>query len=127
MQEYRNLEPEELATDSSFQRWKLGNDPVASAFWNEWVTQNPDKKELVEKAHFLLNTIRSQYEQSLDEKAQLSEREVNHEVRRLHQFLDQHRSESGKWFQFTPIRYGMAASLLVLLGLFGWYVLHPTY
>ncbi|RYF68529.1 MAG: FecR family protein, partial [Cytophagaceae bacterium] len=29
-------------------------------------------------------------------------------------------------FQFAPARYSMAASILVVLGLFGWYLLHPS-
>lgn len=126
MQDYRNLEPEELAADSSFQRWKLAGDPVVSAFWDEWLLQNPDQKEQVEKAHFLLTAISSQTEQRINKQAQLSDREIQHEISQLYKSLDRQKPEPVRWLQFTPARYGMAASLLILLGLFGWYVLKPA-
>ena len=126
MQDYRCLEAEELAADSSFQQWKLGNDPVASAFWTEWLIQNPDKKGLVEKACFLLTAISHQYEQRIEEQFQISDGEIKDQIHRLHQALGTPLSEPTKWLHFSPIRYGMAASLLLLLGFFGWYLLKPA-
>ncbi|GAB4023431.1 FecR family protein [Spirosoma koreense] len=127
MQDYRDLEPEELAADSSFQRWKLDNDPEASAFWMEWLARNPDRKMLVEKAYFLLITLSTQNEQRINNRAQLSDGEIQHEISRLYSALDaQKKPERIRWLQFSPIRYGMAASVLVVLGLFGWYLTHRT-
>ena len=126
MQDYRYLEPEELATDSSFQRWKLGKEPVASAFWDEWLLKNPDKNDLVDKATMLLLAISSQYEQRSGEQYQISDQEIQHEISQLYKSLDAGKTVRVNWFQFTPVRYGIAASLLALLGLFGWYVLNPS-
>ncbi|MGA0557868.1 FecR family protein [Larkinella sp. VNQ87] len=118
MQDYRNFEPEELATDPSFQRWKLFNDPQESDFWQKWMVQNPDKKELVDKAAFLLITLNEAYARIPNDRVPVSDREVQHEIHRLRQSLDGDEQPVAKWYQFTPLRYGMAASVLVLLGLF---------
>ncbi|MEZ0610888.1 FecR domain-containing protein [Fibrella sp. WM1] len=130
MQEYRDPEPDELAADPSFQRWKLTADPEARAFWSEWLIHNPDRQELVEKAALLLTAIHQQYEQVARQHPPISDDEVRHEIGRLRQSLDEAPVKplrgglSTNWF--TPLRYGVAASVLLLLGLFGWYRLRPT-
>ena len=128
MQEYRDLAPEELALDSSFQRWQLDNDPAATAFWQEWLGQHPDKAELVDKAATLLLSLHNTYGQQFTQRLPISDREIQYEISRLQHSLDKPSTpvKSINWFQFAPARYGMAASILVVLGLFGWYLLHPT-
>ncbi|GAB3801149.1 FecR family protein [Spirosoma humi] len=128
MQEYRDLAPEELALDSSFQRWQLDNEPAATAFWQAWLGQHPDKTELVDKAATLLLSLHNTYGQQFTQRLPLSDREIQHEISRLQQSLDNQATPVKRinWFQFAPVRYGMAASILVVLGLFGWYLLHPT-
>ncbi|GAB3775574.1 FecR family protein [Spirosoma horti] len=128
MQEYRDLAPEELALDSSFQRWQLDNDPAATALWQEWLTQHPDKTELVDKAATMLLSLHNTYGQHFTERLPISDQEIQDEVSRLRHSLDKPKTPvvPVSWFQFAPARYGMAASILVVLGLFGWYLLHPT-
>lgn len=126
MQDYRRFEPEALAADPSFQRWQLLDDPADAAFWTDWVRQNPDQEELVEKATYLLKTVSSTYEQGLGQDAPLSDREVQAEIRRLHRAIQETDDSRIKWYQLTPVRYGMAASLLILLGLFGWHTFQPV-
>ena len=89
--------------------------------WIVWLRQNPDKEELVEKAAYILTTLNGAYEQRFGEDAQLSDQEVQEEIRQLHQAIQETGDSRVRWFSFTPVRYGMAASLLVLLGVFGWY------
>lgn len=128
MQAYRDFAPEELALDASFQRWQLDHDPAATAFWQKWLEQYPDKAELVDKAAALLMLLHNTYGQQFTERLPISDQEIQQEISRLHYSLDKPATPvvSRKWFQFAPIRYGMAASILVVLGLFGWYLLHPT-
>ena len=126
MQDYRRFEPEALAADTSFQRWQLSHDPADHFFWTEWLRQNPDKGELVEKAACLLKTISRTYEQRFSEDAHLSDQEIDKEVRQLHQAIQQSSVRRINWWQLTPVRYGMAASLLLLLVWFGWYRLRTT-
>ncbi|MGV3557283.1 FecR family protein [Larkinella arboricola] len=125
MQDYRNFEPEELAIDLSFQRWKLFNDPIASNFWKGWLVENPDKKELVDKAHYLLNTLNNAYSQTPDDRVSISDREIQYEIQRLHQSIDTQHEPVVKRFRFAPWQYGIAASILVILGLFWRYSIHP--
>ncbi len=126
MQDYSHFEPEELATDASFQRWQLVNDPADDAFWNEWLLRNPDKDELVEKAAYLLTTLNSTYERRISEQAQVSDGEVRAEIRQLRQAIQENSNSRVKWFTFTPIQYGVAASFLILAGLLGWHTFHPA-
>jgi transmembrane sensor len=127
MHDYRNFEPEDLAADPLFQRWKLVNDPEAGAFWKAWLVQNPDKKELVDKAGYLLHKLDELVDQSLLERLQISEDEIKEEIQRLHGSLGENqRGDSGRWF-VNRWPYGIAASVLLLLGVFGWAVIdRPT-
>lgn len=126
MQDYRQFKPEELSTDASFQRWQLAGDPVDGDFWNEWLRKNPDREALVEEAAHLLITLNRAYKQRLDNDVPLSDREIRAEIHRLHQSIQEPHSSRVTWFRFTPVRYGIAASLLVAMGLFGWNALPPT-
>ncbi|MCX6218487.1 FecR family protein [Spirosoma sp.] len=128
MQEYRDLEPEELALDSSFQRWQLSHDPTANAFWEAWLTQNPDKTELVDKAASLLISLHNTYSEHIAERLPLSEREIQEEISRLHETLEDREVPviAVPWFRSWPVRYGVAASVLVVLGLFGWNQIRPS-
>ncbi len=126
MQDYRYFEPEELAMNSLFQRWKLDNDATASAFWEEWLVQNPDRAELVEKACALLLAIREQNRQHLNKQDQLTEAEIQQEISQLYHSLHGPKPEPVRWLWSRPIQYGIAASVLILLGLFSWYRRQPT-
>ncbi|WP_138990178.1 FecR family protein [Larkinella sp. C7] len=121
MQDYRNFEPEELAIDPSFQRWKLLDDPAERDFWKEWLVQNPDKEELVDKAYQLLSTLNDVYTRFPGERATVSDREVQNEIQRLSQAIDSHEKPSVRWFRPEWVRYGMAASIVLMLGLFWQY------
>ncbi|MFC5412067.1 FecR family protein [Larkinella bovis] len=125
MQDYRNFEPEELAIDPSFQRWKLFNDPKEVDFWQNWLVQNPDKQDLIDKAHQLLRALNGAYAPTTSDRVLLSDREIQHEIQRLHQSLDDTDKPVTKWYRFTPLRYGMAASIVVMLGVFWRYIIHP--
>lgn len=123
MKDFRNLEPEELAADSSFQEWKIGNNPEATAFWTEWLRDNPDQHERVEKAAYLLRVIYNQLDHQFSEQSSLSNQEIQHEISTLYTRLNSPKPRIINWLRFTPTQYGIAASLLLLLGVFGWFSL----
>ncbi|AQG79833.1 FecR family protein [Spirosoma montaniterrae] len=125
MQSYRDFDPEELAADPLFQRWKLQNDPEASTFWTEWLRQNPDRQTLVATATALLTAIDQHYAESVDKLIPLSDQEIGLEMSRLRQSLKV-RQQPFRWIQYAPVRYAAAASVLLLLGFFGWYWLRST-
>ncbi|WP_127126563.1 FecR family protein [Pseudoflavitalea rhizosphaerae] len=55
--DYQNYTVEDLVCDESFQRYCLGNDPTAIQFWESWVRENPQQKEIVEEAVRLFEVI----------------------------------------------------------------------
>ena len=114
MQDYRNIQPEELAVDRSFRLWKLSNDPAAGNFWINWLSENPDKQDLIDKAAHLLDTVFHAFDAVSDE-------EVSEEISRLSDSLEQREEKMyPKRLLFRPEWYRIAASILVILGI-GWW------
>jgi ferric-dicitrate binding protein FerR (iron transport regulator) len=54
---YTNFDAIDFAEDPSFIRWVQGEDSKATAFWNEWVQSNPQKKETLQEAKILVQSI----------------------------------------------------------------------
>ncbi|WP_339786178.1 MAG: FecR family protein [Imperialibacter sp.] len=48
---------EDLIVDNSFRKWVLQNDPKAKAQWEQYLSTNPEKKELVEEAKLFLKKL----------------------------------------------------------------------
>ena len=114
MQDYRNIQPEELAVDQSFRLWKLSNDPTAGKFWTNWLSENPDKQDLIDKASHLLDTVFEAFDG-------ISDDEVTNEINRLSDALEQTEKASSRKLIFRPEWYRAAASIIVILGL-GWWL-----
>lgn len=113
--DYRSFQPEELASDPSFRLWKISNDREESDFWEEWLSENPDKQELVDKATFLLDTVFKSFDSISDE-------EVKNEVNRLSYALgEQSAKSSGRRLFLRPEWYSAAASILLVIGLGWWF------
>lgn len=126
MPHYRQFDPEALAADASFQRWQRLADPVAGAFWQDWLRQNPDRQERVERAIELLRAIQGAYERQSGEDVRLSDEEIRAAIDRLHESLREPAERRVRWLRFTPVRYGIAAGLLGYLVWFGWNAFGPT-
>ncbi|MCF2444922.1 FecR domain-containing protein [Dyadobacter sp. CY345] len=115
MQDYRNLQPEELAVDHSFRLWKLSKDPDAGNFWINWLSQNPDKQDLIDKASHLLDKVFETFDEISDE-------EVTNEIDRLSAVLEKTEEKySSRRLIFRPEWYRAAASIIMILGL-GWWM-----
>jgi ferric-dicitrate binding protein FerR (iron transport regulator) len=125
MHDYRHYEPEELAADVSFQRWKLYDAPVEREFWENWLQQNPDKQDLVDKAFGVLLSLNALYDRPLADESLLSDEEVVTEINRLYQSLaDREEKRAPRWTvlrSFQSWQYGIAASITLVLGVLGWY------
>ena len=115
MPAYRNLLPEELATDESFRRWTLYNDAAAGDFWAEWLELNPDKTELITKGRNLLLLTATSFDQ-------ISDDEVATEIYRLsHSIGETTGRNANKWIFPINYWYSIAASVLVVIGV-GWWM-----
>lgn len=56
---------EELIVDNSFRKWVLQDDPASRAKWQQYLSSNPNKKDLIEEARqFLLHLPRVNYQMS---------------------------------------------------------------
>lgn len=55
-----------LLSDDSFRQWVLKPDSGSNLFWENWLIQNPDKKETVKKARVILKSLQYR-EQKLSE------------------------------------------------------------
>ncbi|SHG90339.1 FecR family protein [Flagellimonas flava] len=47
---YCKYEVEDFVMDEYFQKWILDSDSLTSNFWENWISDHPEKKEIVEKA-----------------------------------------------------------------------------
>jgi transmembrane sensor len=114
--DYRNFQPEELAADPSFRLWKLFNDANQGVFWSVWLSENPDKQALVNKASYLLDTVFNSFDAISDE-------EVTNEIHRLSYTLGEKNAKAtAKRFILRPEWYSMAASVLLVIGLGWWFI-----
>lgn len=122
MPDYLNFDPEALAADASFQRWQLFGNPADQVFWQQWLIEHPGQTEQVEKAVHLLHTLRSVYSpEAANNRAAIGEHEIREEISRLRESLDRP-PVTVQWGRYAPVWYAAAASVLLVLGFFGWYI-----
>ncbi len=121
MPDYLNFDPEALAADASFQRWQLFGNPADYAFWQHWLIEHPGQAERVEKAAHLLHTLRNAYSpEAANNHAAIGEYEIQQEISRLHNALG-NEQKAVRWGRYAPVWYAAAASVLLVLGFFGWW------
>ena len=56
--DYHTYQPLDFAQDDSFIRWVKTDDPTASQFWEQWLSDHPDKTAEVEEARVLVRAIK---------------------------------------------------------------------
>lgn len=54
---YTNYDEIDFAEEPSFIRWVQGKDPKAIAFWTKWIGDHPNKKEAINAAKVLVQSI----------------------------------------------------------------------
>lgn len=59
MKPYHNYTAEDLACDEDFLNWIKHPDsyPHLESFWKQWLSEHPDKREVVEEARYLVLTV----------------------------------------------------------------------
>src|SRR5690349_7314181 len=62
MKPYHNFTAEDLACDEDFLNWVKhpGNYPHLESFWNQWLLEHPERREVVEEARYLVLTVLSE-------------------------------------------------------------------
>lgn len=60
MENFINQKAEDFASMESFQNWYLKNDDEAIAFWDEWITTNPQMQNEIDQAISILKNLEFQ-------------------------------------------------------------------
>ena len=60
---YQSYNQDDFVQDEYFQRWVLNNDSMSNKFWENWIKENPDKKEIVEKAALLIKLMAVEHDE----------------------------------------------------------------
>ena len=63
MFDYKKFSANDFAMDAFFREWVLKPTPDASAFWKNWLWQNPEKSEVIEKARKIVITLKNAQEE----------------------------------------------------------------
>jgi transmembrane sensor len=65
---YEHFSAEDFLLDETFKKWLLDPDPVTIYFWEHWLKQHPEKRDVVEEAKEILRHIHfKDYSLSADE------------------------------------------------------------
>ncbi|MFD2932802.1 FecR domain-containing protein [Spirosoma flavum] len=54
---YLHFTEEDFAADEFFQRWVIEQDIESKLFWQKWLAEHPEKKPIIKRAQWLLQTI----------------------------------------------------------------------
>jgi ferric-dicitrate binding protein FerR (iron transport regulator) len=116
MFDYKNFSANDFAMDAFFREWVLKPTPDASAFWKNWLWQNPEKSEVIEKARKIVITLKNAQEE-------ISEDEIDMAVAQIVAAANQRGAQPKPvirpiWSSTNMIRW--AASIIAVLGL-TWY------
>ena len=116
MFDYKNFSANDFAMDAFFREWVLKPTPDASAFWKNWLWQNPEKSEVIEKARKIVITLKNAQEE-------ISEDEIDMAVAQIVAAANQRGAHPKPvirpiWSSTNMIRW--AASIVAVLGL-TWY------
>ena len=55
--DYAHYQAEDFATDEQFVQWVLNPSPETTEFWDNWLRHHPEKKQLLDDARLLVNTL----------------------------------------------------------------------
>lgn len=67
MNDYRLYTLEQLATDDWFCQWVTAPTPESDAFWSDWLRQNPDQADRIDKVRLLVQTVQARYGDNLSD------------------------------------------------------------
>jgi transmembrane sensor len=102
---------EDLMTDESFLAWHFRTDPHAAKRWEEWIQADPARRELVDEALALLQSVQ------IREKGLAEGQIIRAESRLMDHIGDFERASGRRWVVF--VRWAAAACLLAAVGISG--------
>lgn len=69
-QQYRHYSVEDFVNEQSFWAWALGEGKVECNFWQQFLTDNPDKAEEIEQAKRRIEELNSPQFRLMENRAQ---------------------------------------------------------
>ena len=103
MKNYRQYNVEDFITDAEFVNWVRDCHPAGEVFWNTWLQNNPDKKEIVEEARLLLLSLKTEERHSGKE-------ELDQQVRAVRDLLGFRDSRDGDSCIARRVSAGLAST-----------------
>lgn len=128
MPDYRRYQPEDFILDDSFRQWTTGTSPLATAFWQQWLAENPDRTPSVRQAQTLVLALDQHYRDDLTD-AQLNanvSRLVSRATNRPMQPVEPLETPVVPLWQRPWLRMGVAATVLLTIGLGVFYAWQPA-
>ena len=112
MQDYRQYKPTDFISDDSFRAWVLENSEEETAFWEQWMLLNPDKRADILESKGILLSIYKAFEN-------VSDTEVAFELEKLNErnWMNLRRRHKVVRWPWNKIFYA-AASILLILGIY---------
>lgn len=122
---YKTYTAEDFLFDESFREWVSGTSPEATAFWEQWLAQNPDRAPIVGQAQELVRTLTEHYQDDA------TEERFSRELNRLMELAAENRDASME-APIIPLRstfgwrWAAAAAVTSIIGLGIWLYSHET-
>jgi transmembrane sensor len=115
MTDYQKYTVEDFLTDALFRAWVLNGDAHAEAFWQHWLTDNPDRSEMIRDASALLLAM-------AEKRSTLSDDQLDQIVERtLGKLSGETETDQPTVRRMYPVLARVAAAVLLVIGL-GWLV-----
>ena len=118
--DYRTYTADDFLLNESFRQWTMGTSPKATAFWEQWLVQNPDRVDVVRQAQELVRALNDYYrdratdDRIAQEVQQLMERAVERRDAEPNPPVVSFLSRSSLW------RWAAAAVVVITVGLGVW-------
>jgi transmembrane sensor len=108
---YTNFEVEDFLHDDFFINWVLKGTPEHNVFWEQWLLQNPGRKEIIEKARLIISSI---VVQPLSD--ELTDGEINAMVKHIQQHAFDEPGDAPNIFniKFYQTNWFRLAALLIV-------------
>jgi transmembrane sensor len=110
---YNNFKVEDFIHDAFFREWVFKNTPEAKRFWEAWLVQNPEKKEAIETATTLVQSLQVK-EISIDD------HEIEDGIANILKTVKAERTLVVPFHQHTWFRMAATIALLITAG-FWWF------
>lgn len=104
--DYIKFKEEDFVSDDYFRKWTNGLLPEEDVFWENWLFQNPEKKDLVRRAQFIVRAL------EFDD-MEISEQRISESVKKIDALT---REPYGKMSFLDRNRLKMAVAAIVIIG-----------